>query len=121
VPEGAEHQETGQAGQRGTCGMVLGPAEERFPALVSRWGTPQGGADDRTRVRELHWQQSQGADASQLGHEGLRWEEWDSSLAIHASFSQMSVSSGKVLYQGQWRCAEVYSLVGRPESEMDNT
>lgn len=101
--------------------MVLGPAEERFPALVSRWGTPQGGADDRTRVRELHWQQSQGADASQLGHEGLRWEEWDSSLVIHASFSQMSVSSGKVLCQGQWRCAEVYSLVGRPESEMDNT
>ena len=60
---------------------------------------------------------SQGADASQLGHEGLRWEEWDSSLVIHASFSQMSVSSGKVLCQGQWRCAEVYSLVGRPGSE----
>ena len=50
VPEGAEHRrQDGEAREElGEC-AVLGPAEGRPPALMSRSGTLQGGADDRTR------------------------------------------------------------------------
>ena len=83
-----------QRGAGGMCGT--GAGRGRTPSSNVRVGDPS----------RRGWRQDkgQGADASQLGHVGLRWEErWEnrhSRLVIHASLPEMSVSSAKVLCRG---------------------